>query len=85
MKEIKPVVFPLNLGTATIFNLIGINDNLVDNATFVYQLFTIENTLLQSGNLTMDGQDYIDYSSSPDSNTFAYNWCATKLNITIIS
>jgi hypothetical protein len=29
MKQIQPVVFPLNLGTATILNAYCINDNLI--------------------------------------------------------
>jgi len=32
----------------------------------------------------MDGADYTNYSTNPDSNSFAYNWGATKLNLTII-
>jgi len=84
MKQIQPIVFPLNLGIATIFNLIGINDNLVDNATFIYQLYTAENVQLQADNLIMTGNDYAQYSSSADSNLFAYQWSATQLGITII-
>lgn len=84
MKQIQPVVFPLNLGTATILNLIGINDNLINNAVFIYQLYTAEKILLQAENLTMEGFDYQAYSTSPDSNTYAYNWASTKLGITLI-
>ena len=84
MKQIQPVVFPLNLGTATIFNLVSISDNLSDYATFYYQLFTSDNKQLQDGNLTMNGFDYEAYSSSPDSNSYAYSWAASKLGLTLI-
>jgi len=84
MKKIQPIVFPLNLGIATIFNLIGINDNLIDNATFIYQLYTAENIQLQADNIVMSGTDYAQYSSSADSNLFAYQWATTQLGITLL-
>lgn len=84
MKQIQPVVFPLNIGTATIFNLTSISDNLSTTAIFYYQLFTAENKQIQDGNLTMEDADYLAYSSSADSNAFAYNWAATKLGLTLV-
>jgi len=90
MKQIQPVSIWYN-GTfmeANIFNLYSINDNLSTNATFYYALYsgTLDElgTTLAQGNLTMDGFDYEAYSSSPDSNSYAYQWGATKLNLTII-
>lgn len=90
MKQIQPVSiwYNGNLVNANIFNLYSINDNLSTSATFYYALFS--GTLdeigikLAEGNLTMNGADYTTYSTSPDSNSFAYNWGATKLNLTII-
>jgi hypothetical protein len=35
---------------------------------------------LSQGSLTMGGQDYIAYST----NTYAWDWIATQLNLTII-
>jgi hypothetical protein len=90
MKQIQPVSiwYNGNLVNANIFNLYSINDNLTNSATFYFALFsgTLEElgTKLAEGNLTMDGADYTTYSTSPDSNSFAYNWGATKLNLTII-
>jgi hypothetical protein len=86
MKQIQPVSIWYN-GTmiaATIFNMNSINDNLTDSATFYYQLFSSENLQLAQGNLTMTGFDYEAYSTSPDSNSYAYQWGATQLNITLI-
>jgi hypothetical protein len=90
MKQIQPVQiwYQGQLINATIFNLYVINDNLTTTALFYFSLFsgTLEELAIKlvEGNLTMEGQDYIDYSSSIDSNTFAYNWGATQLNLTII-
>jgi hypothetical protein len=90
MKQIQPVSiwYNGNLVNANIFNLYSINDNLTNSATFYFALFsgTLEELgiKLTEGNLIMDGADYTTYSTSPDSNSFAYNWGATKLNLTII-
>lgn len=84
MKQIQPVVFPLNLGTATIFNLNSISDNLSTSATFYYQLFTADNKQIQDGNVVMNGVDYTTYSTSPDSNSFAYTWAAGKLGLILV-
>ena len=80
MKTIQPVVFPLNLGTATILNAYCINDNLTNCATFYYSLLTDSQSKLQQGNLTMIGEDYDGWST----NDYAYNWVATQIDVTII-
>jgi len=84
MKQIQPVVFPLNLGTAIYLNLVGQADNLVDSATFYYALLSVTENRITEGSLNMDGFDYEAYSSSPDSNAYAYSWAASKLNVTLV-
>jgi len=86
MKQIQPVSIWYNgiMVMATIFNMNSINDNLTSSATFYYQLFTDINQQVAEGNLIMTGFDYEAYSSSPDSNNYAYQWGATQLNLTII-
>jgi hypothetical protein len=90
MKQIQPVSIWYNgsFTNANIFNLYVINDNLSTSATFYYALYsgTINElgTKLAEGNLTMTGFDYDAFSSSPDSNAYAYQWGATQLNLTII-
>jgi hypothetical protein len=79
MKQIQPVVFPLNLGTATILNAYCINDNLSNSATFYYALLSDTQSQLQQGNLTMTGEDYVGWAT----NEYAYNWVAQQLNLTI--
>jgi hypothetical protein len=86
MKQIQPVSIWYNgqMVQATIYNMTSINDNLIDQCIFYYQLISATNQQLADGNLTMTGFDYGAYSSSPDSNAYAYEWGATKLNLTLI-
>jgi hypothetical protein len=79
MKTIEPVIFPLNLGTATVLNAYCINDNLSTSATFYYALLSDSQSQLQQGNLTMTGEDYDGWAT----NDYAYNWVAEQLNLTI--
>jgi len=83
MKQIQPVIFPLNLGTATILNCVG-SDNFSTSVTIYYQLLTETNTQLQSGNLLMSGFYYDAYNTSPDGNEFIYNWTAQQIGVTLI-
>jgi hypothetical protein len=86
MKEIQPVSiwYKGQMVQATIFNMNSISDDLSTSATFYYQLFSATNIQLAEGNLTMDGFDYEAYSTSPDSNAYAYQWGAEKLNLTLV-
>jgi len=80
MKQIQPVVFPLNLGTATILNAYCINDNLSTSATFYYAILSNTQSQLQQGNLTMTGDDYAGWIT----NEYAYEWVAEQIDVTII-
>lgn len=80
MKQIQSVVFPLNLGTATILNAYCINDNLSTSATFYYSLLSDTQSQLQQGNLTMTGEDYDNW----ETNEYAYDWVASQIDVTII-
>jgi len=86
MKEIQSVSIWYNgqMVNATIFNLISISDNLIDNATFYYSLFVNPNFQVADGVLTMSGADYIAYSTSTTANDYAYEWGATQLNLTLV-
>jgi hypothetical protein len=86
MKEIQPIGIWYNgaIIQATIFNLTSVNDNLSTECTFLYQLYSVDNIQLTNGNITMDGFDYEAYSTSPDSNAYAYQWGAQKLNLTLV-
>lgn len=87
-KSITPVTIWTNgvNKNANLFSMISISDNLIDTATFYYQLLAsnIENsnqTKLTEGNLTLDDNEY---SSWDGSNDWIMSWAAEKLNITII-
>ena len=86
MKQILPISIWYNgqIISATIFNMISTNDNLIDNASFYWQLYTTEQIQVSQGNITMSGADYTNYSSNPDSNEYAYQWGATQLNLTLV-
>jgi hypothetical protein len=86
MKQIQPIQIWVNgqQQTATLFNLIIINDNLLNSATFYWQLLDADAVKLQDGNLTMDAADYAVWSSAQDINLGAYQWAASKLNITLV-
>lgn len=83
MKEIQPVIFPLNLGIAIYLNCVGA-DNFSTSVTIYYQLISAENATLQSGNLNMDGADYESYNTSNNGNEYIYNWSANQLGVTLI-
>ena len=86
MKQIQPVSIWYNgqMLQATILNMTSISDNLSTQATFFYALYVDPNFQVYNGNLTMESADYITYSSSTDSNEYAYHWGATQLNLTLV-
>jgi len=83
MKEIQPVVFPLNLGTATILNCTG-QDNFSTSVSIFYQLLNEDTKSLQAGNLSLSGFDYEAYNTSTDGNEYIYQWTATELGVTLM-
>jgi stress response protein SCP2 len=70
--------------TAELFALRCVGDDLATNAVFYYELRETSGEVLVTGNLTMNGTDYATWNNTVDANTAAYNWAATKLNLTII-
>jgi hypothetical protein len=85
MKQIQPFTLWVNGEevTATLFNLIIINDNLLNSATFYWQLLDSAEVKLQDGNLTMGEPQYDQWGTQSDVNQWAYEWAATQLNITL--
>lgn len=93
MRKIESVNLWVNgqLKDANIITLNIVNDNLKDNAVFYYQLMseitqedgnTFNESLVQ-GNLTISGQDYIDWGTQTDVNQWAYEWCTSQLNLVL--
>jgi hypothetical protein len=85
MKQIQPIQIWVNgqQQTATLFSMYIVNDNLLNSATFNYQLLDADANSLISGNLTMGEPDYDVWGASGDINLAAYQWAATELNITL--
>jgi len=78
--------------TASNFTLRSIADDFTTTAILYYELqkevvngesISFEN--LVTANLDINGADYKEWSSTPDANTWIYNWAAKKLNLTIIT
>jgi hypothetical protein len=99
MKQIEPVQIWTNgiLKTAEFLQVTGINDNYESSATNYWALFTkvvdaegIESPgeQVSQGNLTISGQDYIDWGDQPAMaiNEWIYNWVALpeQLNLVIL-
>jgi len=83
MKQITPftIWYSGSTETATQINTYCINDNLTTQAEFYWALYDDNNNFLQSGNLTMTGNDYTAY----ETNQYAYDWIAKQLNITYVT
>ena len=77
---------------ANVFSLYSTGDNLIDSATFQYQL--IEEIIISpeeqnsqtliTGQLSINGADYAQWDAEVDANAWIYNWAAGQLNLTII-
>ena len=87
-KQIQPVNIWVNGETKTgvNFSVTCINDNYENSATNYWQISDADGQQLSQGNLTIDGQDYIDWGDQPAMaiNEWIYNWSADKLGLTII-
>jgi hypothetical protein len=88
MKTIQPVNVWYNGGEvqATVLSAYVSGDNLIDTASFSYQLLAEINPLMISGldqvvagYLTMTGEIYQNW----DNNDYAYDWIAQELKLTI--
>ena len=96
-KKISPVNVWVNGQSkeAQYLQVTGINDNYESSATNYWQMFTMVvdaegvesmGEAVAQGNLTCDGQDYIDWCNETalNVNDWIYDWVATQLNLTII-
>ena len=93
MKQIEPIGIWKNGESfeANLLNAYIINDNLATSCTFYYSLCSsgegteslplVIGQTLADGNITMSGEDYLNWDNSNDQ---AYSYIAEKLNLTII-
>lgn len=95
MANIQPVSIWYQGATrqANVFSLYSTGDNLIDSATFLYQLIELiiispdEQTsqTLISGQLAINGADYEQWDAEVDANAWIYQWAADQLNLTIVT
>ena len=87
-KAINPVSIWTNGKSedANVFSLVSISDNLLDTASFYYQLIDDDSTeepptqmQLAQGNLTLGPTEYPQWDGSND---WIMNWAAAQLNLT---
>jgi hypothetical protein len=92
MKQIQPVSVWFN-GEELIAQYLDsyiTKDNLSDFASFWWGIYTEGSepgkpgVQVAQGNLTMNGQTYLDWNANPDINDDAYLWIAAELSLTII-
>ena len=96
-KQIQPVDIWVNgeSKVAEYLQVTCINDNYENSATNYWQLFTkvvdaegvdSQGEQVAHGNLTIDGQDYINWGDQPAMaiNAWIYQWSADKLNLVIL-
>jgi len=78
--------------TASNFTLRSIADDFTTSASLYYELqkeivdgesVSYENLI--TANLDINGADYQEWSSTPDANTWIYNWAANKLKLVLIA
>jgi hypothetical protein len=77
---------------ANVFTLYSTGDNLIDSASFQYQLIEeiiispeeIKSQTLIIGTLSINGADYAQWDMEPDANAWIYNWAADQLGLVII-
>jgi len=88
MKQIQPIDIWINGETkiGVNFSVNCIFDNYENSATNYWQISDADGQSISQGNLTIDGQDYIDWGNQPAMaiNEWIYNWSADKLGLTII-
>lgn len=89
-KAIEPVSIWTNgkSENANLFSMISISDNLLDSATFYYQLLASDTTTepptetqLAQGNLTLGPTEYPTWDGSND---WIMDWAANQLNLTFL-
>jgi hypothetical protein len=58
-------------------------DDLATRAAFQYALCDIDGVTIYDGQIIIEGQTYLDWGSSGDSNNEAYTLAAAALNLTL--
>ena len=67
---------------AIILDAVSIQDNLETEAKFYYTLNDNNNFTLIAGNISIVGNDYIQWLANDFSTNWIMNWIAAQLNLT---
>jgi hypothetical protein len=80
-KTISPVSVWHNGQTvsATKLYLKCIDDDLDSQASYYWEIRSVTDVILGTGNLTMSGTDYTNRTG----NTYTWNWAASQLSLTL--
>jgi len=70
---------------AIYLNAVSIQDNLETEATFFYSLLDENYKALITGNISIVGDDYIQWLANDFSTNWVMNWIAAQLNLTPIT
>lgn len=86
MRNIQPLDIWSNgeTKTAVCIKLYISYDDLQATAALVYSLCDVDGKNIYEGQVIFDGQTYIDWGSSGDSNNEAYTITASMLNLTLV-
>jgi hypothetical protein len=86
MKNIEPLDIWSNgeTKTAVCIKLYISYDNLESLAALQYSLCDVDGVTIYEGQIIIEGQTYIDWGASGDSNNEAYTIAATQLNLSLI-
>ena len=94
MAQIQPIPtwFQGTEHEANVFSLYSTGDNLIDNATFKYQLIELivispdeqSSQTLVTGELSINGAEYAQWDAEVDANAWIYQWAADQLNLTLV-
>ena len=79
--EIVPIWDNGKTQNAEILNAYAVNVILGTSATFYYSLMSESKQTLATGNLTMSGDAYAEWSNNDD---YAWEWIGLQLNLIIV-
>jgi hypothetical protein len=85
MKNIQPLDIwsDGDVKTAVCLRLYISYDDLATRAAFQYALCDVDGATIYEGQIIIEGQTYLDWGSSGDSNNEAYTLAAAALNLTL--
>ena len=86
MRQIQPLDIWSNgeTKTAVCLKLYISYDNLESLAALQYSLCDVDGATIYEGQIIIEGQTYLDWGSSGDSNAEAYTIAASQLNLTLV-